>query len=398
MSEIRSLNLYIGNHNSRKGIEDLISLVEQVFGGREIPVTISSELDPYAINLIIDEFSNYFFNRKLVEFRKANPKAQIVVILTEFVNRKFGSESLNNFGGPSESGTIVVADCVARWFRNDFDGNNLASLLKLIVFMPFALFQFMFLVAKFAFGRLFGKKIGNPFQEYLKLCHRKFYMHIRYLGLKRYLCLANAVITTHENIINGYTKFTGLDGKPLRYIGVIYPEFNKDDVLSKLMVSKDPHIEITGSMTKFRYNWMKKIDLTIMSMGISGQFGRCRSHAFSEKNKKRKKVVIRGAYSLHPPQTANWRYSSPTRIYRALAVDHNFPVLTHYFGQNPIEDLCLVYDGPDSICNMTAFFRDQTRARQFLENKLDAYNQIVLVRNDALVKRVRELVFEIPSK
>ena len=41
-----------------------------------------------------------------------------------------------------------------------------------------------------------------------------------------------------------------------------------------------------------------------------------------------KEGIIRGAYSLHPPQSETWRYASPTRIYRALCIDYNMPILT----------------------------------------------------------------------
>jgi hypothetical protein len=211
---------------------------------------------------------------------------------------------------------------------------------------------------------------------------------MRYLGLKACLRHADAVITSHERIIDGVSLAP--DARPLQHIGVLYPEFDERAVLDRLMQGKKLFMEITGTISRYRQRWIEQINQQLIALGMHNAFGYCVSISFSQLSPGKR--IDRGAYSLHPPQTRSWSYSSPTRIFRALAVDNNLPVLTHHFHQSPIEDVCFLHEGQQSIVELYEMYADPVRLRRFIEPRLKAYNEIVAARNDALVDRLRGLM------
>jgi len=91
---------------------------------------------------------------------------------------------------------------------------------------------------------------------------------------------------------------------------------------------------------------------------------------------------------LHPPQTKKWPYCSPTRIFRALIVDHNLPVLTKNFRQNPIEDVCFFMEGDRSIMTLYEMYKDRNLLRDFICPRISKYNRIAKERNDKLVAQL----------
>lgn len=387
MTQDKYLNLYTGNHGRPDGIEDYVVLISKLMGDRGMPVKVSSTLDPHAVNLIIDEFTNYVENHRIAVFRKANPDSQIVIVLTEFVERKWGVESFNHFGNGFDAAAIALFDVYLRVIRDDLGRVGVSTLLKLFCFLPLLILQMVPDTVKFVFGRLIGKRIPHPVAKYLQTHHQTIYFHMRYLGMKACLRYANAVVASHEKIIEGFANDVGADGKPLRYFGVLYPELNERDVLDKLMIGKKLFIEITGSVTRYRQKWIERINRQLISLGLHNAFGYCMALPFSVLESS--KPADRGAYSLHPPQKRTWPYCSPTRIFRALSVDHNLPILTHHFHQNPIEDVCFVLDGKRSIIELYEMYADLVRLKNFIEPRVRAYNEIAATHNDALAGKLR---------
>ena len=390
MKNNKYLSLYTGNHGKPDGIEDYIVLITKLMGDRGIPVKVSATLDPHAVNLIIDEFTNYVENHRIAAFRKANPDSQIVIVLTEFAERKWGVESFNHFGGVFDAAAIALFDVYLRVIRDDLGRVGLGALLKLLCFLPLLFLQMMPAAVRFVFGRLIGRRIPHPAAKYLQTHHRTIYFHMRYLGLKACLRFANAVVASHEKIIDGFAKDIGADGKPLRYFGVLYPELNESDVLSKLMVGKKLFIEITGTVSRYRQKWIERTNRRLISLGLHNIFGYCMAFPFSLLESG--KPIDRGAYSLHPPQTRTWPYCSPTRIYRALTVDYNLPILTHYFQQNPIEDVCLVLKDEKSIVALYEMYSDPALLKNFVEPRIKTYNGIAVDRNNDLAEQVRAVM------
>src|ERR1700759_5332879 len=136
MANERYINLYTGNHGKQDGIEDYITLIAELLSRHGLGVKVSSAYDPHAVNLVIDEFTNYAENRRLAAFKKAHPQSKIVVVLTEFVVRGWGVESFNHFGGPREAAAIALFDVYLRLIRDDFGRADAANILWLMLYSP----------------------------------------------------------------------------------------------------------------------------------------------------------------------------------------------------------------------------------------------------------------------
>lgn len=381
------LNLYVGNHGKRDGIEDYIVLITDLMAKRGIEVKVSSVLDPHAVNLVIDEFTNYIENHRLAAFKKAHPQNKIVFILTEFAVRKWGVESFNHFGGPMEAAVIALFDVYLRVVRDDFGPIEAVSVVKLLCYSPLLALQLLPGSLRSILGMIAGRRGAIKF---LQLNQRTIYFHMRYLGLKAFLRHADAIITSHERIIDGLAHDPAADGPALPFFGVLYPELDEREVVDKLMVGKKLFMEVTGSVTRYRQRWIERVNRQLTTLGLHNLFGYCIALPFSVLASK--KPVDRGAYSLHPPQTRAWPYSSPTRIFRALSVDHNLPVLTRHFHQNPIEDVCFVFENKASIVELYEMYADPARLRRFMGPRVKSYNEFVVGRNDAMAEQLRGLM------
>jgi hypothetical protein len=389
------LNLYIGNHGKLDGIQDYIVLLTNLMAKRGVQVRVSTAYDAHAVNLVIDEFTNYVENHRLAAFKTAHPHSKIVFVLTEFAVRKWGVKSFNHFGGLVDAAAIALFDVYLRLVRDDFGQITLASILRLTLYSPILASEIVPGYLRSALAMLIGRQVPHGGFRYLRARHRKIYFHMRYLGLRASLRYADAIIASHERVIDGFAREITSHKEQLNYFGVAYPELEERDVLNQLVVGKKLFMEITGSVTRYRQKWIERINHRLISLGLQNVFGYCTALPFSSFASD--KLADRGAYSLHPPQTRSWPYCSPTRIYRALSVDHNLPILTRHFHQNPIEDVCFVYENQKSIVELYEMYADPARLREFIEPKIKSYNELVVAHNDALVERLRRMMDALES-
>ena len=388
------IHLYVGNHGKREGIEDYISFFTATLGARGISVRIGDRLVPDATNLVIDEFTNVIENRKIASLRRSNPRTRVILVLTEFVRRKWGVESFNHFGGLHDSAMIAVFSVAIRILRRDFPGASVRDFLLAAAFAPVMGSEVALQGIEYLVRRLLGRKTDRPVQRILSANHRRFYLHMRYLGLRANLRYADAAIASHECIMESMMHMREIRGGDVRFLGVIYPELDEKSILEKLMVGKNLWVELTGSVTPYRQKWIGRINRQIRLSGLEGVIGRCRAFSFSSLRSGAARDC--GAYSLHPPQTKSWPYCSPTRIFRALSIDYNLPVLTRRFGQNPIEEVCYLYQGAGSLVDFVSMYHDRERLISYVAPKLMAYNEIVGQRNDDLAKKVVDIINDEP--
>lgn len=386
MTNAKYLSLYIGNHGKSDGIEDYITLIAEIMKKRGINLKVSSALDPDAVNLIIDEFTNYVENRRIAKFKQTHPNSKIIFVLTEFIVSKWGVTSFNNFGSPFDAATIALFDVYLRFIRDDFGKVRVGGVLRLLCYSPLLVMQLLPAILKM-FLRVFFKRFSRQPIQFLRRNHRVIYFHMRYLGFMASLQHADAVITSHEKVIEGVSRE---DERPLAHCGVLYAELDPGTLVEKLMVDKTLFMEITGSVTEYRRRWIERINTQLTTLGLQNVFSYCRALPFA--SIAAGEATSRGAYSLHPPQTRNWPYCSPTRLFRALAVDHNLPILTHHFHQNPIEDVCFQLKDTASFVELYEMFKDRSLLRDFIEPRLYRYNEIVTARNDTLAQRLREFL------
>ena len=140
---------------------------------------------------------------------------------------------------------------------------------------------------------------------------------------------------------------------------------------------------------------MQEINDDISDLNLQNSFSYCKDfpkggvHEISAVVSK--EGIIRGAYSLHPPQTEVWRYASSSRLYRALCIDYNMPILTKNFNQHPIEDVCFIYDDKEKLFQFRDYYLNIEEFLPILESKIDKYMQIAKEHNDKFLENLSDL-------
>lgn len=388
---MKRIYAYVGNHGKQDGIEEYITLFHSVFGDRGIEVVVSNDLVPDQPNIIIDEFTNCYKNRDLEIFRSRHPSTRLIFVLTEFVRSRWGMESFNHFAGLRASAVLAIFTIFIKKMRRDFPPISLRDWLLALLFLPLLVFEPFSWAGNYLLRSIGLKKfsVKTALNRIQSDYHKLLYFHMRYLGLLANLKHADAIISSHESVVESMEGIlSSIDPKPV-FLGVAYSEFDEQCVLDKLMVDKQPFMEVTGSITPERQKWMERINAQLRIMGLHHTFDPCQTFSFSRARSRA--PCNRGAYSLHPPQTATWPYSSPTRIYRALAVDGNLPVLTKWFGQNPIEDICYIYRDSSSLMDLAHYFDHRDDMRAFVAPRLAAYNLIAKRNNDDMTVRLKRI-------
>lgn len=386
------IHIYTGNHGTKAGIEEYIAMLRAIFMRKGWESEESPVLVPNEVNIIIDEFTNYVENRNLLELKKAFPATRYIYVLTEFLERRYLVRSTNNFNGLFEAASISILNVLIRLRRSDFGSARLSDWAMAVIYLPLFCFNTLVYVLAYAFLRFLGRSNAPAvLNRFRKRLHRLAYYHARFLGLEQFHPYADAVITSHEGILPGLIAAGWLKHGDARYKGVLYPEFDREFVLANIFRNKSMGIEITGTITRFRKRYVRKINTLIETYGLYHSIGHVRKLAFcSAVGGPRSKA--RAAFSLHPPQTKNWRYSSPTRLFRALQADGNIPIITHYFGQNPIEDVCLRFKSEETLLRMAKYFASKDAAVAFLEPKIEKYNTIARNENDQLLEKISSVL------
>ena len=378
------INIYVNNHGRKDGIEDYISLFQAIFSRHNYRCQVSNRYEPGIPNIIIEEFTNYLENQKLEQFREHNPGTPLILVLTEFMEIKWGVRALNHFGGIVDSCLLALMNPILMNRRKDLPSPRLGDWLKVVLFSPVLLALAIYQGALYGLRRIipfvrWGR--GEPIRTRIsKVC----YWRLRYLGLMQHLDKFDKILCSHEEIWPQMIKNRAVNKTDNRFVGVVYPEFDVQKVIGHLFVDKKNKLEITGSTTPYRQKWAEKVNFQILSYGLHHVIDMVEVIPWGDHNPDRE----RASYSLHPPQTKNWPYSSPTRIYRALSEDGNIPVITRHFGQNPIEDVCLVYTGIDTLAQMIDFWEHHYRACEQVGKRMQAYNAAVEIKNNIMMSNI----------
>jgi len=195
---------------------------------------------------------------------------------------------------------------------------------------------------------------------------------------------ADLLLLSHPSILKGLRLCLPAEKCGPRICGVISPEFNPDDANNRIMHNTEHLIEITGNVTQHRQTLLDKINRDILIFGMNSDLKGGRARGFQQINPHEK----RGTFSFHPPQSRHWAYSSPTRIYRAIAIDYSIPIISHYFGQHPIEDLCLIYSGPETLELMSKLIKDREACVNYLYPRMLAYNEKIKILNNQVIEAI----------
>lgn len=364
-------NVFIDNHGKSDGILEFIAILTDAITKRGYEVYVSKELDPNAVNLIIDEFTDYISNRIIIAFKRQYPDTRLIYVLTEFIEDRLFVRSFNFFDGIIDASVIAVMNVYFRMRRRDFNSPTIWHWITALVYLPLLLLYILNLFVK--------QLIKRNRLSFTAGTHRTAYMLMRYLGLEKMITVADGVILSHNAIAANLSAIIGT----VPVFGTIHPEVDFGEIKKSLFVDKQLYIEITGSITPFRSKIIRKINAYILQLGIKNRFELCKAISFSDSDNK---DTGRAAYSLHPPQSRNWKYSSPTRIFRALQHDHNMPVLTTVFGQHPIEKLCLEFQGDNTLLEMYQYFKAPDSLINYLEPLVNDYSKVANKENDDILQ------------
>lgn len=380
--------IYIGNHGKQEGIEDFISVLQDVLINNGCDSEVSTSLRAGFTNIIIDEFTNYSQNRIISEFKKDNPESVLVLVLTEFVEKKYLISSFNNFGGIIDSALISSLNVVVRRVRDDYISVKLKDWLLMLLYLPVTLTYGISVSLWYICLSLVSKNNAYKFFSSIKKrIYKLAYLHMRFLGLEKFIKYADMVVLSHKLIESGLVSINWLKESDPKNLGVLYPEFDIESVLTNLLVEKSLYIEISGSVTAYRKMWISKIGRMLSMYGLNNSIGPTKTISFDASTQSTD--MQRAAFSLHPPQKEHWLYSSPTRLYRALHVDGNIPVITDYFGQHPIEDVCLKFNGLETLISMMEFYNNRDAAIAFFKPKIIKYNSVIKKLNTELIRRLK---------
>ncbi|WP_404360882.1 hypothetical protein [Methylotuvimicrobium sp. KM1] len=366
-------SIFINNHGKRDGIEDFINILSDVITKRGHEVAVTEALDPNTINMVIDEFTDFISNKEIMDFKKQNPDSQLIYVLTEFIEHRLFVTSFNFFDGIIEAALIAVMNVYFRRRRQDFKSATINHWLVAIFYSPFLLFYLLD-----HFLRNLIRKNRLPL---ISRVHRTAYMLMRYLGFEKMIVYADAVILSHKSIADDLGEIIG----NIPVLGIIHPEINFEEIEQSLFLDKQLFIEITGSITPYRLKAIRRINTDILRLCIINRFGPCKTISFSSSWEQ---DAARGAYSLHPPQSKKWKYSSPTRIFRALQYEHNMPVLTKVFHQHQIEKLCLKFQGEKTIFEMYSYFKHPSDLISYLRPLAKEYMDIADAENDKILQAI----------
>ena len=375
------INVYIGNH---KDLQDDIVYLNYIFSKRNIDVITSIELDPDSVNIIYDDFCDYERAKKIIDFKEDNPKSIVVMISSEHIIEHFFARSFNFFsGGIMDAAVISLLNIYYRISVKHFNYPSLRDLVVAILYSPIVMIDYMMNIIKYTTLKKISFHYKRP---------RKFgYMLQRYIGFEKMVNYAESVILLN-NKDAASANFS--DDKPI--IGALYPEFDVDDIKKNIFKNKDLFFEVTGTVTQYRLNKMQEINDDISDLNLQNSFSRCKDfpkggiHEISAVVSK--EGIIRGAYSLHPPRTEVWRYASSSRLYRALCIDYNMPILTKNFNQHPIEDVCFIYDDKEKLFQFRDYYLNIEKFLPILESKIDKYMQIAKEHNDKFLENLSDLL------
>lgn len=365
-------NIYIGNHPTTEMIDDYISMFKHILHVRKIPYKVSSGLCCDSVNLVVDEFSDQARIHELTVFKREHRESVVILVLTEFIEQGFFVNSLNYFDKTIKGSSIISALKVYYVLKKSAGGLSLtiSEIIFSLIYIPVSAGYYLVDIIKSA-GK--SKKIF-----YWEEPRKYGYWVKRYLGLRAAIKYFDGVVLSHDLI-----KLDKSLGNA-NILGSIYPEFDINKIKGDLFYKKRLFFEVTGTLTSYRKWFIEEIDNDIRSLCLGDSFDNSKAIRVSSEERG---SHVRGAYSVHPPQTETWKYSSPTRIYRALYHDNNFPVLTKNFKQHPIEDICIVYE-KKMLPLMIIYYERKELFLDLVNDRLISYLLLAGDNNDKVIKKI----------
>lgn len=361
----RECIIVIGNHASYVGIGEILYTLVTYFSAR-YRTRVAGSLVPDQINVVIDEFAIRARVDLIRQMKVAHPKTQFILMATEFVTpiRLLGvslGETFNFFA-----------------LREDY-----RHLLHLLA-------------------------------HRVRLTEQPPYMYARYRGFIEMLGTADVVLCAHPGIANTMQLLPGDLGNPTAPWLTLYPEIDLDRLARDQRLFRLPAgVVMTGTLTTFRERVVSRMLNAFRKAGVSTafyqhvRFDQSRALRINDQEpdfgyeeidiedqagSQAADGVRNFLYNLNPPQRANWPYSSPMRILRAIMLGQ-IPVVTRKFEDHDIETTAVLWDG--KVNTAERMWAEATMGRAALVERYLAsvadYNRVAQEKNAAIDRALASL-------
>jgi hypothetical protein len=363
----KPIYIAVGNHKSLVGINEIIYTLYSALS-ENLPVKLTRSLKPDAVNIIIDEFASSADLLAIEQTKTLYPNTKIVVVATEFVTpvTVLGVELLRtfNFFGNFRDWRVLV-------------GATIRS--------------------------LFG---GMP-----------PYMRLRYLGFIGMMKYCDLLAGVHEAILPTVAELVAESAPHLPAPLMVYPRITLSALQKNRLADLPVGFTMTGTQTRYRLRILREL---IKSFKRTGWYAPVYKHtpfelpvaaaSFANDSTTRDSVspdapnfpsYLRAQYNsaspeylfnLNPPQTADWPYSSPMRILRAILIGQ-IPVLTEKFHDHILEDVASLWDGKTETATRLGTWQLLDRQIWLADymRSIEAYDREARARNRPFVSATAAL-------
>ena len=368
----KQIYIAVGNHRSLVGINEIIYTLYSCFS-ESLSVTLTRSLKPDCINVLIDEFASSADIIAIEKTKELYPNTKIVIVATEFVTpvSLLGVELLKtfNFFGNLRDWYVLLGGTVR----------------TLVGGMP-------------------------P------------YMGMRYHGFVRMLKYCDLLAVVHPAILPLVSQMVGELAPHLPSPLMVYPRISSLSTLQQNRFADLPvGFTMTGTQTRYRREILRKLTKAFKRFGWYAAVYKnvpfeVPTTTISSANDKKARAssefsdfpgYLRAQYNLaspeylfnfNPPQTADWPYSSPMRILRAIMLGQ-IAVVSKKFHDHLIEDLAMLWDGKSETAVQLGTWQLRDRQLWLTDylRSIEAYDRKAREANKPLVSAIMGLAEAIPN-
>lgn len=371
--------IVLPNRGSVARVLDQVSVLGRAFEGAA-SVSLSPVIVDGAVNILLDGHSGDGDLCRALETRSARTK--IIILATEFLGKVEGIATFNPW----------IDDAGVEILRLTSEARDAGFLQRFFYFCRLKWIKKSI--------RWFGT--FDDLQSY----HAVRYNKLRFESFLRIVPQVDGIIASHPLILAQLAEFYPQFAD--KYLGAAYPQFSVNNLQDTFgsdawVQGRGKQFEITGTMSAYRAAFAARCDAQTAraagwsALSVTGFRPDIDSYllkmtgwnaSYEEPSRPTDQTSV--MFSLHPPQSQGWPYSSPVRIFRAIEVDHTIPVLPEPFGDHPIEDVCLPMG--DSLQPLEDLAASPQARLRWLDEKLRPYNDIAIAQNAQLVQRILRLV------
>jgi hypothetical protein len=339
--------LVLENHIEKRNVKDLYKIFNSTF--LKIECKIANAIIPNNINIILEEFTNPEFLKKLIYLKKKYPKTKYVCIFSEYITKN----TFNNFK--------LKQNINFKYYLIKFLENLIKKIHKLIVKIEKKIFiQKTDIYRKvYKFFVLFFRRLLIRFFD--KDIIEDIYMKERFLTFVKASKYIDFFLSWNEKQKKKLNQFTN------KKVLILYPDLKK--------VSANPvkGISISGTATKYRIEIIKKI---LHKIQVKNNF-----HHFIKNYFLIKKNFY--WYSLNPGKEKIWPYPSLIRYLISLERNEIPLVIENY--KDKMTSWLTFKIKLKSITNKNFF------SKKNYNKKLRIINKKISILNKIKIKQIRKI-------